>query len=183
MTQALNQPGSRAQAVRERSQARGWRLLENPGRLRIQTLDSLHRALALQMPLAARGSGALGVLPQPQSAYRMAARRALLDAQTDPDLRPDVQRLFERMENDFGRCETLLAAMLATRPHWLPYLVGDAAGRLAGRVRESLAAVVAARLARAQLLLPAALLAAGVAVMPRHRAAPARTCDATGALV
>jgi ATP-dependent helicase/nuclease subunit A len=164
VTRALNQPGSRAQAVRERSQARGWRLLENPGRLRIQTLDSLNRSLALQMPLAARGSGALGVLPQPQSAYRMAARRALLDAQTDADLRPDVQRLFERMENDFGRCETLLAGMLATRPHWLPYLLGEAADRLAGRVRESLAALVAARLERARQLLPAALLAAGVAV-------------------
>ncbi len=68
------------------------------------------------------------------------------------------------MENDFGRCETLLAGMLATRPHWLPYLVGEAADRLASRVRDSLAALVAARLARAQQLLPAGLLAAGVAL-------------------
>src|ERR1700722_15016167 len=57
VAQVLKQPGPLAQAVRERSQARGWRLLENPNRLRIQTLDSLNRALALQMPLAARGSG------------------------------------------------------------------------------------------------------------------------------
>jgi len=174
----LNQPGPLAQAVRDRSQARGWRLLENPQRLRIQTLDSLNRALALQMPLAARGSGALGVLQQPHSAYRTAARRALLDAQTDAVLRPDVQRLFERMENDFGRCEALIAGMLEKRPHWLPYLVGDAAAQLAARVRESLAAVVEARLARARQLLPAALLAEGVALChetARHhraRAAP-----------
>src|SRR5580692_11236517 len=46
-----------AQAVRLRSQARGWRLEENPNRLRIQTLDALNLALALQMPLAAGGSG------------------------------------------------------------------------------------------------------------------------------
>ena len=164
VTQVLNGPGARAQAVRERSQARGWRLLENPGRLRIQTLDSLNRALALQMPLAVRGSGALRVLQQPHGAYRMAARRTLLDAQTDPGLRPDVQRLFERMENDFGRCESLIASMLATRPHWLPHLLGDAAAELAGRVRDSLQAVIEARLAQARQLLPAAVLAAGVAL-------------------
>jgi ATP-dependent helicase/nuclease subunit A len=60
VAQVLQQPSALAQAVRARSQARGWRLLENPNRLRIQTLDALNRALALQMPLAARGSGALG---------------------------------------------------------------------------------------------------------------------------
>jgi ATP-dependent helicase/nuclease subunit A len=164
VAQVLQQPGELAQAVRARSQARGWRLLENPNRLRIQTLDSLNRALALQMPLAARGSGALGVLQQPQRAYRTAARRALLDAQSEPVLRPDVQRLFERMENDFGRCERLIAGMLEKRAHWLPHLLGDAAAHLATRVRASLQAVVAARLARARQLLPAALLAQGVAL-------------------
>ncbi|HTV80148.1 MAG TPA: UvrD-helicase domain-containing protein [Steroidobacteraceae bacterium] len=162
VARALQQPGALAQAVRARSAARGWRLLENPGRLRIQTLDSLNRSLALQMPLAARGGGTLQVLPQPQGAYRMAARRALLDAQTDDTLRPDVQRLFERMENDFRRCEALIAGMLEKRAHWLPYLVGDAAARLADRVRDSLQSVVEARLARARQLLPAALLAEGI---------------------
>ena len=71
--------------VRARSQARGWRLEENPERLRIQTLDALNRALALQMPLAARGSGSL------ERAAATARRptgprpaRTLLDAQSDP---------------------------------------------------------------------------------------------------
>ena len=164
VAQVLQQPGPLAQAVRARSQARGWRLLENPHRLRIQTLDALNRALALQMPLAARGSGALGVLQQPQSAYRTAARRALLDAQSEPMLRADVQRLFERLENDFGRCERLIAGMLEKRAHWLPHLVGEAVAHLATRVRDSLEAVVAARLARARQLLPAALLAEGFAL-------------------
>jgi len=150
-----------AQAVRARSQARGWRLVENPGRLRIQTLDALNRALALQLPLAARGSGSLNVLPQPAGAYRSAARRTLLDAQSDEALRPDVQLLFERMENDFTRCEMLIADMLEKRTHWLPYLVGDAAQHLAGRVQESLESVVRARLARARELLAPGLLQEG----------------------
>ncbi|HEX3838956.1 MAG TPA: UvrD-helicase domain-containing protein [Steroidobacteraceae bacterium] len=166
-----------AQAVRLRSQARGWRLEENPNRLRIQTVDALNRALALQMPLAAGGSGALEVLAQPQTAYQIAARRALLDAQAEAGLRPAVQLLFERMENDFSRCETLIAQMLARRAHWLPYLVGNAAVQLAARVRASLAAVVQAQLARGRQLFTATLLQEGLSI----GAATARHLQAQGA--
>ncbi len=154
-----------AQAVRERSEARGWRLIENPGRLRIQTLDSLNRALALQMPLAARGGGTLQVLPQPAGAYQAAARRALLDAHSEAALRPDVQLLFERMENDFARCEELIAGMLEKRAHWLPYLLGDAAAQLAARVQESLENIVNARLALAGQLIGPALLQEGLSIL------------------
>jgi ATP-dependent helicase/nuclease subunit A len=169
-----------AQAVRARSLARGWRLVENPGRLRIQTLDAFNRALALQLPLAARGSGSLSVLPQPAGAYRTAARRTLLDAQTDATLRPDVQLLFERMENDFARCETLIAGMLEKRTHWLPYLVGDAALQLATRVHESLESVVRTRLTWARQLLGATLLQEGLSIgaaAARHLGAPPTTGD------
>ncbi|MEJ0006892.1 MAG: hypothetical protein WDM77_11140 [Steroidobacteraceae bacterium] len=153
-----------AQAVQARSAARGWRLLENPKRLRIQTLDALNLALAVQMPLGARGIGAFKVLAQPATAYRIAARRALLDAQSDPLLRPAAQLLFSRMENEFSKCEALIAAMLAKRTHWLPYLVGDAAVHLAARVRASLEVVVAERLARARQLLAATLVQEGVSI-------------------
>jgi ATP-dependent helicase/nuclease subunit A len=166
-----------AQAVRLRSQARGWRLEENPNRLRIQTLDALNLALALQMPLAARGRGSLSVLAQPETAYQIAARRALLDAQADAGLRPAVELLFERMENDFSRCEALIAEMLPKRAHWLPYLVGDAVVQLAARVRESLAAVVQARLARGRQLFAATLLQEGLSI----GAATARHLEARGA--
>jgi ATP-dependent exoDNAse (exonuclease V) beta subunit len=153
-----------AQAVRRRSQERGWRLEENPNRLRIQTVDALNRALALQMPLAARGSGSLAVLADPQTAYEIAARRALLDAQADAELRPAAQLLFERMENNFSRCEALIAQMLARRTHWLPYLVADAAVDLAARVRASLTAVVQAHLARAEELFAIPVLQEGLSI-------------------
>ncbi len=164
VAQILKMPGATAQAVRERSQARGWRLVENPGRLRIQTLDALNRALALQLPLAARGSGSLEVLPQAGGAYHMAARRTLLDAQSDLARRADVQLLFERMENDFARCETLIAGMLERRTHWLPYLVGDAAAQLPARVQDSLERVIQARLAFARQLLAPTLLQEGMSI-------------------
>jgi ATP-dependent exoDNAse (exonuclease V) beta subunit len=178
VAQALNLDTPLARAVRARSQARGWGLAENPNRLRIQTLDALNRALAIQMPLAARGSGALAVLAQPQRAYRNAARRTLLDAQTDATLRADVQVLFERMENDFARCEALIADMLARRTHWLPYLLAESEEQLAMRVQASLLEVVRARLAQAAQVLAGAHLQEGLslgAAAARHlhtRAAP-----------
>ena len=184
VAQLLKLPGASAQAVRERSQARGWRLAENPGRLRIQTLDALNRALALQLPLAARGSGSLNVLPQAHGAYRMAARRTLLDAQSDQARRADVQRLFERMENDFARCETLIAGMLEKRTHWLPYLVGEAALQLPARVQDSLERVVEARLSWARQLFAPTLLQEGMSIgaaAARHlqlrQSTPALWCE------
>ena len=43
-----------ARKVRERSETHGWRLLENPGRLRIQTIDALCASLVRQMPWLSR---------------------------------------------------------------------------------------------------------------------------------
>ncbi|HTY94837.1 MAG TPA: UvrD-helicase domain-containing protein, partial [Steroidobacteraceae bacterium] len=153
-----------AQAVRGRSQARGWQLAENPGRLRIQTVDALNRALALQLPVAAHGAGTLAVLRDAESAYRTAARRTLLDAQGDAARRADVEFLFERMENDFALCEELIADMLERRTHWLPHLVGEAGAQLAQRVQASLSAVVQARLDRARQVLTAAQLREGLRI-------------------
>src|SRR5665213_4021092 len=80
------------------------------------------------------------------------------------------------MENDFSRCEALIAGMLAKRTHWLPYLVGDAAAQLASRVRESLEVVVQGRLLRARQLFAAALLEEGFSI----GAAAARYLEASG---
>ena len=164
-----------AAAVRARSHERGWGLLESPARLRIQTIDSLNRALALRMPIGARGAGSLAVMEEAEQAYAEAARRTLLDAQDEPGYRDAAELLLSRLENDFGRCETLIREMLAARSHWLPHLLGGGASPdLQQRVQQSLQAIVAERLRDAQAWLPAAVIAEGAAVVReaalRHRA-------------
>ncbi|MGH8148545.1 MAG: UvrD-helicase domain-containing protein [Steroidobacteraceae bacterium] len=174
-----------AAAVGERSRRLGWSLESYPGRLRIQTIDSLNRRLAAQLPVAARGAGELAIAESPATLYRLAARRTLLDAESDPALAPDAERLFERLDNDFGRFERLLTGMLAKRAHWLPTLVEDvraerdpgpagAAGRLCSRVAASLGAIADDRMREASARLPAALIAEGAALAreaARHREA------------
>ena len=64
-------------AAARRDQERGWQLLQNPGRLRVQTIDALNHWLAGQLPVAARSGPAPRIAPTPKPLYRRAALRAL----------------------------------------------------------------------------------------------------------
>ncbi len=159
-----------ARAVRERSARLGWALEANPGRLRIQTIDALNRSIAARLPLAARGAGEMAVSDHPWELYRLAARRALLDSESEPVLQPDTELLFARLDNDFGRFERLLAEMLRARAHWLPRLLrGDDehGADLGRRVEASLHAIVAERLNEARALIPGEVLEQGMRVAER----------------
>src|ERR1700730_19057054 len=55
-----------AGAARRHATVRGWDLVQDPGALRIQTIDSFTYWLASQLPIAARAGGALRVTETPQ---------------------------------------------------------------------------------------------------------------------
>lgn len=151
-----------ARAAQERSRARGWSLETSPGRLRIQTIDSLNRSIASQLPISARAIGDLAVIERPLSLYRLAARRTLVDADNDPDLQEDIERLFDRLDNEFGRFERLLTAMLQVRSQWLPHLLRSEPEELCERVQESLKAIIAERLEKAAAVIPVELITQGM---------------------
>jgi ATP-dependent exoDNAse (exonuclease V) beta subunit len=156
-----NAPALRALAAQalQQAEARGWRLLENPGALRIQTIDSFNYWLASQLPVAARVGGALEVTEGPAELYRRAARRTLAAADADAELAADADLLFERFDNNWGRLEHSLAAMLQQRAHWLRYVLDQDPAALCARVNASLCELVSAELAAARQLLGAALRA------------------------
>src|SRR5690348_17296072 len=54
-----------ASAALERATARDWNLAEDPGRLRIQTIDSFNFRLASQLPVTAKAGSALAVTDSP----------------------------------------------------------------------------------------------------------------------
>ena len=127
-----------AQAVLARDQKRNWGLLKNPGRLRIQTIDSFNFWLASQLPVAARAGGSLLVAERPEELYRRAARRVLVAGEADEALAADIELLFERIDNRWDNVERLLAQMLAKRGHWLPYVLAQGEKALTERVNASL---------------------------------------------
>ena len=145
-----------AAAALERSRERNWRLAQDPGRLRIQTIDSFDFRLASQLPVTARAGSELSVSSRPKELYQLAARETLLAAEEDVELSADLELLFERLDNRWGHVENLLADMLAQRAHWLPHVLGHEPEVLCRRVSASLARVVEDRLRAASRALGSA---------------------------
>ncbi len=149
--------GALAEAVRRHARSRGWSLEQDPGALRIQTIDSFTYWLASQLPIAAHAGGALKVTETPQELYRRAARRTLLAAEDDAALGADSELLFERLDNQWWLVERLLADMLEKRAHWLRYVLESRPGELCARVNASLESIVREQLARLSASVPRAL--------------------------
>ncbi|HJU21158.1 MAG TPA: UvrD-helicase domain-containing protein, partial [Casimicrobiaceae bacterium] len=95
--------------------ANGWRLLEQPARLRIMTIDALAASIARQAPLSA-GLGALPRFVDDASAlYREAARAAIAEARVDD---AHWRTFLAWQDNDAEAATRLLAQMLAERDRW-----------------------------------------------------------------
>jgi ATP-dependent exoDNAse (exonuclease V) beta subunit len=167
------------QAARQRDQMRGWNLLRNPSRLRIETLDALNHWLASQLPISSGAGPDLRIASAPMSLYRRAARRCLAHALSDPEAVAVSELLFERLDNSWQRLEQLLGEMLERRSHWLPRVLDARGGGLVTRVEQSLQSVLRAELAGAMAVLPAALLREAEQILTACQ--PARAgCGAAG---
>jgi len=102
------------------SQDRGWNLLDLPAQLRISTIDSFCREIALQQPLLSGLGGNLEISEQPTELYRRAARRTLERIDNgDPWLREALELLLLWRDNHWQDLENQLVAMLAKRDQWM----------------------------------------------------------------
>jgi ATP-dependent exoDNAse (exonuclease V) beta subunit len=109
-----------------RSQALHWDLLDLPAQLRIQTIDSFCRDLALQQPLLSGLGGGLDISEQPTELYRRAARRTLDQiARGDPSLREAIESLLLWRDNSWRDLEDQLVGMLEKRDQWMHDFVLD----------------------------------------------------------
>jgi ATP-dependent exoDNAse (exonuclease V) beta subunit len=104
----------------ERSEALGWKLLDLPAQLRIATIDSFCRELALQQPLLTGLGGSLEIAEQPEELYRRAARETLRKIdETDSALSAAIENLLLRRDNGWQEMEALLVTMLGSRGRWM----------------------------------------------------------------
>lgn len=96
----------------------GWRLLEQPQRLRIRTIDALCAEIARTLPLLS-GSGTNQPVEAAESLHREAARRTLLElGGTDTILDQALQTVLLHRDGNLNDCETLLGRMLELRQQW-----------------------------------------------------------------
>ena len=106
----------------QRDQQQQWQLLQQPSRLRILTFDALCASLARQMPVLSRFGASPGMASDEKLLYRLAARRALEELDTEESWSTSVECVLSHLDNDFAKVELLLANMLAKRDQWLRYV-------------------------------------------------------------
>ena len=103
-----------------RSRALGWQLVDLPAQLRISTIDSFCRELAIQQPLLSGFGSDLRVAEQPSALYHRAARRTLQSIDgADPALQAAIANLLLWRDNNWFELETQLVQMLAKRDSWM----------------------------------------------------------------
>jgi ATP-dependent helicase/nuclease subunit A len=145
-----------ARAARRQSDDLRWELSGNPNRLRIRTIDSLCSALTRQMPWLSRLGAPPAIAEEPADLYAEAARRTieLLESGAWSDA---VAALLSRLDNDFQKLQTLLAAMLARRDQWLRHVAGakDDPERARDALESALANLIRDTIGRAIALVPA----------------------------
>jgi ATP-dependent helicase/nuclease subunit A len=114
-----------AMEVLKRDMERGWRLLENPSRLQVRTVDSFCDSLVRQLPLRAGFGAAADVDIDPKPLYEEAARRTVLML-GDPDERTSkaVEQLLAHLDNNLRSLQQLIVGMLEKREQWLRLIGG-----------------------------------------------------------
>jgi ATP-dependent exoDNAse (exonuclease V) beta subunit len=127
-----------ARAVIAASEARGWHLLETPGRLNIRTIDGFSAALNRDLPVLSRFGGQLAPLDDAKPLYEQAVRELLQQLETDPGVSDDLGALLRHFDNNWQQLQALLERMLARRDEWLRHLgTGLGESGVAGAVLEA----------------------------------------------
>lgn len=108
-----------ATAALARDSEKGWNLLQNLGRLRLQTIDSLCSALVKDHLLTAGLGARFDVEDDASELYLDATRNLLASLDEDSDVASALFRVLQQFENRFGKVQSLIAQMLEQRDHWL----------------------------------------------------------------
>ncbi|MCC6201896.1 MAG: UvrD-helicase domain-containing protein [Gammaproteobacteria bacterium] len=144
-----------ASAALARDAARGWDLLQQPARLRVETIDAFAGGIAAALPLTSGLSGPGVILEDAAPLYRDAVRQLLADLEQDLPWRDALTAVLTHLDNDQRRFEKLLAGMLSRRDQWLRLLRGDTDG---AALTATVTRLIVLELVRARDLFPAVLV-------------------------
>ncbi|MDP9113081.1 MAG: UvrD-helicase domain-containing protein [Acidobacteriota bacterium] len=141
-----------ALAVLERDRELAWALLDHPGRLRVQTIDSLCMSITGEMPWLARLGGMPRIEEDARQLYQEAARLTLLD--NTPGYQQALTTLLRHLDNNSTHARELIACMLARRDQWMKIAVDDDEVQARAELDRALADTVITALAAADDLIP-----------------------------
>ena len=110
-----------ALAVLQRDHEHAWDLLDHPGRLRVQTIDSLCMSITGEMPWLARLGGMPRIEEDARQLYEEAAHLTLLDG--SPEYQQALTTLLRHLDNNSTHARELIASMLAKRDQWMKLML------------------------------------------------------------
>lgn len=112
-----------ARQVLQRDKAQNWQLLNNPNRLRIQTIDSLCMYLSRQLPLLSQLGSNVELSDDTEQDYQQAVDAVLTGLEKNNHWTNDLTVLQSHLDNNIETVKELLANMLSHRDQWLPYVI------------------------------------------------------------
>ena len=162
VSRALASRAQDAVAAIERDARLGWHLLEQPERMKIQTIDAFALGLARRMPAGSRFGFDASFVEDPDAVYAIAVDRLFERLRGDPAA-PLLADFLALIDNDYNEARTLLTAMLKRRDQWLDPVVAVAqyANRpnlVAAGVERAIRALNRATIAKVADSVPAPLL-------------------------
>jgi ATP-dependent exoDNAse (exonuclease V) beta subunit len=122
--------------VLQRDQQSNWGLLNNPNRLRIQTIDALCSYLSKQLPVLSQLGSHFSICEDANEFYQQAASNTLDDLEKDVPWRDALAQILLHLDNNLTAVTQLLTSMLAHRDQWLPHII--ASKHQPERLREAL---------------------------------------------
>jgi len=144
------------QALR-RDEEQGWEIIEQPQRLRIDTLDALNAWLAQQLPMLSGGVAGAGIMEDARDFYSLAARRLVEQLGDSTPVAAALERLLRYTDSGVERLEGLLARLLPTRDQWLGYLLAGDEDDLLRRVERAVRRLIDDELTVLENALPPAV--------------------------
>lgn len=103
------------------SREKEWHLLENPSRLKIQTIDSLCQSIVSEQPVFSGMGGKLQPVENASSLYEEAIDRLLEELDSNSQQAEAIALLLDYLDNNVTRFKHLLMQMLPYRDQWLSH--------------------------------------------------------------
>ena len=110
-----------ARTALSQNDRQGWRLLENPSRLKIQTLDSFCAVLTKQMPILSQTGGSLAIEENAQELYRETAHRILDLIESASPAGQAVRTLHSHLDNLKSGFLKRVIQLLQKRDQWMTF--------------------------------------------------------------
>lgn len=146
-----------ATRVLQRDARLGWRLLDNPARLQLQTIDSLCARLVRRLPWLSGFGAPPEVAEDPRPLYREASEHLLDQLGRRGPATAALELLLEHLDNRLELLRDLLVDMLGRRDQWLRHLLGRRQAEPRGLLEEGLRRFVESRLLDLEQSLPPGL--------------------------